>query len=95
VRQIATCPLELPRGPVSAAHLEDVVLLVVAEVESRAQVHDLRRQVAVDGRADRRLGGLDGDLAGPLPQHARDDGAVSFELVPHVVLLSSDRSGSV
>ena len=69
--------------------------LLVAEVEAGAEVHHFRGQVAVDDGADRGVLGLDADLAGPLPQHAGDDVPVSLELVPHVLLLLSDRSRSV
>jgi len=85
MRQVPARALELPGRPVTTAHLQHVVALILTEVEARSQVDDIGGEIAVDGGAHRWLRGLDRDLAGTLPEHARDDGSVPIEFVPHVV----------
>ena len=68
VRQVSAGALELPRGPVAPAHLQHVLLLLVAEVETRAQIDHVGGQVAVDDGA--RRGSANSTLTWPGPSHS-------------------------
>ena len=59
--------------------------LFLTDVEPTAEVDDVGGQVPVDRCPRAVIDGLDTHLAGALPQDARDDGAVSLELVAHRV----------
>src|SRR4249919_3910683 len=81
--QVAAGTLELPRRPITAPGLQHLRVVGLADVEAGPQVDHLGGQVAIDDRLRARVGRLDLYLAGALPQHAGDDGAVSLELVAH------------
>src|SRR5256885_16749616 len=63
--------------------MQAVVVLLLDGVEPAPQVDGLGRQIPVGLRAGAGVRGLDRHLPRAFPQHARDDGAVPIEFVPH------------